>query len=199
MTVSSFTAPSPEEPATLSTCPAFVQRTDCVTDMVKSEWSVTAPQRLQPGQVRQRDPWWHPTRRGVRGSDNQGNWGPMAVPPGSPPSGCTQLFIPNERWCPLRHPVAWQDETACDGMNRAKDVGMPGEMAAHAAIDEVPVHGWDIAAATGHAYPCETQLIKAAYAYVQSAVHRTRRGARGCSALRYACQTPRRCLTASSG
>ena len=65
---------------------------------------------------------------------------------------------------------AWQDEAAWDGMTRAGGVDLPGEVAGRVAINEVVVHGWDIAAATGHDYACETELLEAAYAFVQSAV-----------------------------
>lgn len=65
---------------------------------------------------------------------------------------------------------AWQDETAWTGMTRAGGVDLPGEVAARVAINEVVVHGWDIAAATGHDYACETGLLEAAYEFVQSAV-----------------------------
>jgi len=65
---------------------------------------------------------------------------------------------------------AWLDEAAWAGMTRAGGVDLPGEVAGHVAINEVVVHGWDIAAATRHDYSCETGLIEAAYAFVQSAV-----------------------------
>jgi uncharacterized protein (TIGR03086 family) len=65
---------------------------------------------------------------------------------------------------------AWQDETAWNGMTRAGGVDLPGEVAASVAINEVVVHGWDIAAATGHAYTCEARLVQAALAFAQSAV-----------------------------
>jgi uncharacterized protein (TIGR03086 family) len=74
---------------------------------------------------------------------------------------------------------AWRDEAAWDGMTRAGGVDMPGEVAARVAINEVVVHGWDIAAATGHDYACESQLIEAAYAFVQSAVARSPEGSPG--------------------
>ena len=50
---------------------------------------------------------------------------------------------------------AWQDETAWEGMTRVGGVDLPGEVAARVAIDEVVVHGWDLAAATGHDYAGE--------------------------------------------
>jgi uncharacterized protein (TIGR03086 family) len=40
-------------------------------------------------------------------------------------------------------------------------------------------HGWDIAAATKHDYACETGLIQAAYAFVQSAVAQNPDGSPG--------------------
>ena len=68
---------------------------------------------------------------------------------------------------------AWQDETAWGGLTRAGGVDLPGEVAGHVAINEVVVHGWDIAAATRHDYACETELVQAAYEFVQSAVAQT--------------------------
>jgi uncharacterized protein (TIGR03086 family) len=74
---------------------------------------------------------------------------------------------------------AWQDETAWAGLTRAGGVDLPGEVAGQVAINEVVVHGWDIAAATGHDYACETELIQAAYAFVQSAVAQNPAGSPG--------------------
>ena len=65
---------------------------------------------------------------------------------------------------------AWQDETAWAGMTRAGGLDLPGDVAGHVAINEIVVHGWDIAAATRHDYACETELVQAAYAFVRSAV-----------------------------
>ena len=47
------------------------------------------------------------------------------------------------------------------------------------AINEVVVHGWDIADATGHDYTCETGLTEAAYAFVRSAVAQNPGGSPG--------------------
>ena len=74
---------------------------------------------------------------------------------------------------------AWQDETAWGGMTRAGGLDLPGEVAGHVAINEVVVHGWDIAAATGHDYACETGLVQAAYAFAQSAVAQNPGGSPG--------------------
>lgn len=74
---------------------------------------------------------------------------------------------------------AWQDETAWAGLTRAGGVDLPGEVAAYVAINEVVVHGWDIAAATGHDYGCETELVEAARAFVQGAVAQNPDGSPG--------------------
>ena len=74
---------------------------------------------------------------------------------------------------------AWQDETAWAGLTRAGGVDLPGEVAGQVAINEVVVHGWDIAAATRHGYACETELIQAAYAFVRAAVAQNPDGSPG--------------------
>ncbi|MGY1684398.1 TIGR03086 family metal-binding protein [Geodermatophilus sp. SYSU D00867] len=48
--------------------------------------------------------------------------------------------------------AAWRDPAAHEGMTAAGGVDMPGEVAAVVALDEVVVHGWDLAAATGQRY-----------------------------------------------
>ncbi len=74
---------------------------------------------------------------------------------------------------------AWQDETAWAGLTRAGGVDLPGEVAGRVAINEIVVHGWDIAAATGHDYACETDLVQAAYEFVESAVAQNPEGSPG--------------------
>ena len=74
---------------------------------------------------------------------------------------------------------AWRDETAWAGLTRAGGVDLPGEVAGRVAINEVVVHGWDIAAATRHDYDCETELVQAAYAFVRSAVAQNPEGSPG--------------------
>ena len=74
---------------------------------------------------------------------------------------------------------AWQDETAWAGLTRAGGVDLPAEIAGHVAINEIVVHGWDIAAATGHDYACETDLVQAAYEFVQPAVAQNPEGSPG--------------------
>jgi uncharacterized protein (TIGR03086 family) len=53
---------------------------------------------------------------------------------------------------------------------RAGGQDLPAEIAGKVAINEVVVHGWDIAAATGRDYSCEPALLQAAYEFVQQTV-----------------------------
>jgi uncharacterized protein (TIGR03086 family) len=73
---------------------------------------------------------------------------------------------------------AWRAAMAWSGMTDAGGVDLPGEIAGIVALDEVIVHGWDIAAATGR-FTCELQSLEATYAFVQSAVRQNPSGSAG--------------------
>ncbi|MGW5865599.1 TIGR03086 family metal-binding protein [Streptomyces sp. NPDC055239] len=54
---------------------------------------------------------------------------------------------------------AWRDPAAWEGMTRAGGLDLPGGVAGAVAMDELVVHGWDLARATGQAYaPDEASL-----------------------------------------
>ena len=61
---------------------------------------------------------------------------------------------------------AWRDPDAWTGMTKAGGVDLPGEVAGLVALDEVVVHGWDVARATGQAYDCDTPSLEAVNAFV---------------------------------
>jgi uncharacterized protein (TIGR03086 family) len=63
---------------------------------------------------------------------------------------------------------AWAEPTAYSGMTMAGPVEMPGEIAALVAIDEVVVHGWDLARATGQAYDPDEPAVLAALSFAQT-------------------------------
>ena len=50
---------------------------------------------------------------------------------------------------------AWHDPAAWEGMTEAGGLTMPGSVAAMVALDEVVLHGWDLARATGQPYDCD--------------------------------------------
>ena len=47
---------------------------------------------------------------------------------------------------------AWQAEDAWDGMTQAGGVDLPGSVAGRVVLDELVVHGWDLARATGQPF-----------------------------------------------
>lgn len=63
---------------------------------------------------------------------------------------------------------AWREPGAWDGLTAAGGLDMPGEVAGLVALDELLVHGWDIAVATGQPYAPATGEIEAAMSFVES-------------------------------
>ena len=51
--------------------------------------------------------------------------------------------------------TAWRDEGAWSGDTRVGGVDLPGEAAGMFALDELLVHGWDLAVATGQPFDLE--------------------------------------------
>ncbi len=57
---------------------------------------------------------------------------------------------------------AWRVPEAWEGMTRAGGIDLPGEVGGMVAMEEVVVHGWDLARATGHdvaAAPEELEVV----------------------------------------
>ena len=63
---------------------------------------------------------------------------------------------------------AWQDPAAYDGMTMAGPIEMPADQAALVALDEVTVHAWDLAVATGQPYAADPAAVAACQAFVAS-------------------------------
>jgi uncharacterized protein (TIGR03086 family) len=61
---------------------------------------------------------------------------------------------------------AWRDPDAWTGMTKAGGVDLPGEVAGLVALDELVVHGWDVARATGQPYECDAASLEAVHAFV---------------------------------
>lgn len=62
--------------------------------------------------------------------------------------------------------AAWRDPGAWSGMTRAGGIEMPGEVAGVVALDELVIHGWDVARASGQAYDCDPQLLEVVHGFV---------------------------------
>lgn len=64
--------------------------------------------------------------------------------------------------------AAWAEPAAYDGMTMAGPIEMPAEIAALVAIDEVTVHAWDLAVATGQPYDADPIAVAAAHGFAAS-------------------------------
>ncbi|GHH58238.1 TIGR03086 family metal-binding protein [Lentzea cavernae] len=63
---------------------------------------------------------------------------------------------------------AWRAPQAWEGMTRAGGVDLPGEVAAAVALDEIVLHGWDVARATGQPFEVEEGLLQVVHGFVSS-------------------------------
>lgn len=62
---------------------------------------------------------------------------------------------------------AWRDDAAWTGMTQAGGVDLPGEIAGLVALDEVVLHGWDLAVATNQPFTCDQASLEAVHGFVQ--------------------------------
>lgn len=63
---------------------------------------------------------------------------------------------------------AWRDDAAWTGMTQAGGIDLPGEHAGVVALDEVVVHGWDIAAASGQPFSCDPSLLEVVHGFARA-------------------------------
>jgi uncharacterized protein (TIGR03086 family) len=61
---------------------------------------------------------------------------------------------------------AWRDRDAWSGMTQAGGVDLPGEVAGLVVLDELVVHGWDLARATDQAYDCDPASLDAVHQFI---------------------------------
>ncbi|MFF8019110.1 TIGR03086 family metal-binding protein [Streptomyces sp. NPDC007929] len=72
---------------------------------------------------------------------------------------------------------AWRDPAAWTGMTRAGGVDLPGEIAALVAVDELVVHGWDLARATGQPYTPDPAALQACHDFLAASADDPQRDA----------------------
>ena len=58
---------------------------------------------------------------------------------------------------------AWRDPGAWTGMTRAGGIDLPGAVAGAVVADELVIHGWDLARATGQEYDPDPAALQASY------------------------------------
>ncbi|MGP4002409.1 TIGR03086 family metal-binding protein [Streptomyces sp. 8N706] len=61
---------------------------------------------------------------------------------------------------------AWRDPQAWEGMTRAGGVELPGGLAGTIALNELVIHGWDVARSSGLPYDCDPQALDASMEFV---------------------------------
>ncbi|MER5221243.1 TIGR03086 family metal-binding protein [Streptomyces flaveus] len=64
---------------------------------------------------------------------------------------------------------AWRDPAAWTGETRAGGVDLPGEVAGLVATNELVIHGWDLARATGQHYTPDTAALQASHSLLAPA------------------------------
>ncbi|GHA15362.1 TIGR03086 family metal-binding protein [Streptomyces echinoruber] len=71
---------------------------------------------------------------------------------------------------------AWRDPAAWTGATRAGGIDMPGAVTGSVAVDELVIHGWDLARATGQAYDPDPAALRASYDFLAAAAADPARG-----------------------
>ncbi|BCM66062.1 MULTISPECIES: TIGR03086 family metal-binding protein [Streptomyces] len=64
---------------------------------------------------------------------------------------------------------AWRDPAAWTGDTRAGGVDLPGAVAGAVVADELVIHGWDLARATGQDYAPDPAALDAAFGFLLAA------------------------------
>jgi uncharacterized protein (TIGR03086 family) len=65
--------------------------------------------------------------------------------------------------------AAWRDPAAWVGMTEAGGVRMPAEVIGVVALDEIVMHGWDLARATGQPFTCDPASTAAVLEFTTAA------------------------------
>lgn len=63
---------------------------------------------------------------------------------------------------------AWRAPEAWEGMTAAGGVDLPGDVAAAVALDEIVLHSWDLARATGQPFEVAPDLLEIVHGFVSS-------------------------------
>ncbi|MET9735789.1 TIGR03086 family metal-binding protein [Streptomyces sp. NPDC006458] len=73
--------------------------------------------------------------------------------------------------------VAWREPGAWEGLTRAGSVDLPGAVAGAVVADELVIHGWDLARATGQAYEPDGAALRSAHGFLLAVAEDAGRGA----------------------
>ena len=107
---------------------------------------------------------------------------PAGVP--SPPPGLARAETLDPDWraqLPRRLTElveAWREPAAWEGMTEAGGVQLPAEVMGVVALDELVLHGWDLARATGQTFHCDPASTSAVLAFTSESAQPERAASR---------------------
>lgn len=64
--------------------------------------------------------------------------------------------------------ASWDDPAAWEGITWAGGVEMPAEVIASVAVDELVLHGWDLAKGTGQSFNCDLASAEATFGFTSA-------------------------------
>jgi uncharacterized protein (TIGR03086 family) len=73
---------------------------------------------------------------------------------------------------------AWRAPSAWEGMTEAGGLRMPAEVTGLVALDELVMHGWDLARATGQSFTCDPASTEAVLAFTSESARPERADSR---------------------
>lgn len=71
---------------------------------------------------------------------------------------------------------AWRDPAAWTGETRAGGITLPGAIAGLVAVDELVIHAWDLARATGQEYEPDRAALQMSYDFLEASAEDPSRG-----------------------
>ncbi len=90
-------------------------------------------------------------------------------PPQGPSGDATRLEADWRTRIPERLDAlveAWRNGDAWEGMTQAGGVDLPGDVAGRVALNELVIHGWDVAAASGQRFEVDPVSLEATLEFV---------------------------------
>ncbi len=73
----------------------------------------------------------------------------------------------------------WREPAAWSGMTRVGGIDLPGEVAGLVGLNEVVIHGWDVARASGQDYDVDQEALTAVYDFLRQSAGPGQDGDRG--------------------